>query len=361
MLLDVSHRTKLSYDAPIGESVIELRIGPPSNAHQSVRAFGLAVDPAAPLFEHLDWLGNRVHQFSILDSHQHIEILSHLAVDTHPVALDLAGAEDPLPLGPVELWLRDFLHFGGPVVEDPRLASMSERLGLGRAAHAANAVMRVMLGLRDALEYRKGVTTAQSTVADALSAGGGVCQDFAQVAIALLRRLGVPTRYVSGYLYRPELPDLETHAWCDAHVPSLGWVGFDPTHAQFVGERHIVLAVGRSFLDVPPNRGTFKGQAIESIAVSVKIGPLDTVPRALLAGTLNRLSPRRERDAPHANPAFCWAPAQQTPLHQLLPRQQQNQQQQVGAEDPPRTAQLEASPWAGSVSTECRRRGSCTG
>jgi transglutaminase-like putative cysteine protease len=330
MLLSVLHRTELTYDAPVCESVIEVRVAPPTTAHQSVRGFGLAVAPSVQLFEHLDWLGNRVHQFSVLDPHQRLEIASHVAVETHPKALDLAGAEDPLPVGPLELPLYDYLTFHGPVVADERLAALAERLGLVRSERAANAVLRLMLGLRDALEYRKGITTATSSVSDVLSAGAGVCQDFTHVAIALLRRLGVPTRYVSGYLVRSDLPVLETHAWAEAYLPSLGWVGFDPTHGQLVGERHVMLAAGRSFVDVPPNRGTFKGHAEESIRVTVSITPLAQSPRGLGAVRTTPASVAAPSVAVSDADVRGISVAQQTPLHHLLPRQQQSQQQQTG-------------------------------
>jgi transglutaminase-like putative cysteine protease len=103
-----------------------------------------------------------------------------------------------------------------------------------------------------------------------------VCQDYTHIMIALVRELGIPCRYVSGYLYHrrddtsSSAPDA-THAWVEALLPGLGWVGFDPTNNTPVAERHIRVAVGRDYADVPPTRGVFKGQADTELGVAVQV------------------------------------------------------------------------------------------
>jgi transglutaminase-like putative cysteine protease len=329
MLFSILHKTELSYDDRISESVIELRVAPPSNAHQSLRGFGLAVGPAAQIFEHLDWLGNRVHQFSVLEPHDRIVIVSHGAVETHPEPIDLA---EPCA-GRAELsdpQLREFLRFGGPVVDDPRLKGIEERLGLASSAADARSVVRAVgERLSGVLAYKKGCTKSTDGVAEVLAAGGGVCQDFSHVAIAILRRAGVPARYVSGYLHRAELPVLETHAWIEAFVPGCGWVGVDPTHASLVGAQHVVIAVGRSFADVPPNRGTFRGEAHETITATVTMERVESVPRGLMAPRPANIHVQTYSPVPRTAREHAHQPEQQQrPQQQLLPRQQQSQQQQ---------------------------------
>jgi transglutaminase-like putative cysteine protease len=129
--------------------------------------------------------------------------------------------------------------------------------------------------------------------------------------------LGVPSRYVSGYLFRPSSEELETHAWVEAFVPSVGWVGLDPTHGQVASESHIAVAMGRSYADVPPNRGVYRGGAEERIDVSVRIARIESelhpLPLARPEARLLTDHVTRER---------------RLDLHALEQQRQQQQQQQ---------------------------------
>jgi transglutaminase-like putative cysteine protease len=127
------------------------------------------------------------------------------------------------------------------------------------------------------LKYEKSVTQARTHAGEALSLGRGVCQDFAHVFIGACRRLGLPARYVSGYINHPG--ELATHAWCQVWAGDpVGWVEVDPTHGGFVNDDYVTTAVGRDYHDVPPNRGLWKGRAEETINVAVKVEPVDRVP-----------------------------------------------------------------------------------
>ena len=130
----------------------------------------------------------------------------------------------------------------------------------------------------DGFEYQVGITEVHSPIEDALKAKRGVCQDFAHIMIAVARSWGIPTRYVSGYLHHRQKGqhrsgDDASHAWVEAYLPSLGWLGFDPTNDIEAGDRHIRAAVGRDYADVPPARGTFKGDAESELAISVSVEP----------------------------------------------------------------------------------------
>jgi transglutaminase-like putative cysteine protease len=120
------------------------------------------------------------------------------------------------------------------------------------------------------------VTAADSPIDEALAHGRGVCQDFAHIMIAICRSWGIPARYVSGYLFTDReagdrsSPDA-SHAWVEVFLPSLRWVGFDPTNNVLTGERHIVVATGRDYADVPPSRGVFKGDAESELSVAVQV------------------------------------------------------------------------------------------
>lgn len=285
MLLSIEHLTELTYTDRVSESVNEIRMAPRTDNRQTLRGFGLALGPPAQVSEHIDWLGNRVHQFSVLESHDKLIAVAHSAVETHGREVKLDEIPDEtVTSGELTLEMYDFLAFAGPITKSDALAELLKALGLEREPSTARVVSGVAKSLREKLEYKKGVTTHTSTVNEVLERGAGVCQDLAHVAIGLLRLRGIPARYVSGYLHRADGPaELETHAWCEAYVPAVGWVAVDPTHATTADERHITVAVGRSYADVPPNRGVFHGDAEEAIRVRVTISEVDEVPKGLLS------------------------------------------------------------------------------
>ena len=133
--------------------------------------------------------------------------------------------------------------------------------------------------------------------------------------------IGIPARYVSGYLYRDTPRELETHAWCEAYVPSLGWVGIDPTHGELAGEGHVAVAVGRSYADVPPNRGVYRGDAEERISVKVTMDRLDDDLASLPPFSPGSFDVPSFRDGPQEA-------ERKLNLRQLEQQQQQQQQQQ---------------------------------
>jgi transglutaminase-like putative cysteine protease len=275
MLLGIQHETLLTYGARISESVLELRVTPRNDKNQTLRAFSLQVGPEVPVFTHRDWNDNQVHHFTVAAFHERVVIAAAANVETHAQAVDLSACTDALPLTGLNHRFQDFLGFHGPVGRDPRLVRFAEEIGAFRLKRAGEAAALVMKRLGERLQYKKGVTSSATTVSGALDLGQGVCQDFSHAALALLRILGIPARYTSGYLFRDATAELETHSWCEAFLPSVGWVGLDTTHRELAGESHVAVAVGRSYADVPPNRGVYRGEAVETIGVSVKIKKLD--------------------------------------------------------------------------------------
>ena len=134
-----------------------------------------------------------------------------------------------------------------------------------------------------AIEYVPKSTRVDSPADDALRNRQGVCQDYAHIVIALVRQLGIPCRYVSGYLFHREgvktrSAEGATHAWVEAYLPDIGWTGFDPTNNTLAGETHVRTAVGRDYADVPPTRGVFKGDAASELTVAVRVTPSEGTP-----------------------------------------------------------------------------------
>jgi len=134
--------------------------------------------------------------------------------------------------------------------------------------------------------YVPNSTKVDSPIEEALQRHQGVCQDFAHIMIALVRPLRIPCRYVSGYLFHSEAEDEQqdrslegaSHAWVEALVPRLGWTAFDPTNNLIGGDRHIRVAIGRDYADVPPTRGVYKGEARSELSVAVTVSPSDAPP-----------------------------------------------------------------------------------
>jgi transglutaminase-like putative cysteine protease len=163
------------------------------------------------------------------------------------------------------------------------LDKLAHKLDVRRRDDPLVLLRELTAALRETFEYAPQATEVDSLIDEALSNRRGVCQDFAHIMIALVRGVRIPCRYVSGYLFhRLEDDDRSaedaTHAWVEALLPGLGWVGFDPTNNLIASQRHIRVAIGRDYGDVPPTRGVFKGQAKTELSVAVKVVPSATPP-----------------------------------------------------------------------------------
>lgn len=179
--------------------------------------------------------------------------------------------QPPTP-DPVESW--PYLQFDGLVCRNAEVDALADRFRPSGEEAALEAVQGVMRYIHDNFEYQAEVTTVTSTVADVLAVRKGVCQDFAHLLLAICRGMGVPARYISGYIYSsPEHAargDAASHAWCEALIPGYGWRGFDPTNDVLAAGSHVKVGQGRSYHDVPPTRGVYRGQAEERIEVRVE-------------------------------------------------------------------------------------------
>jgi len=279
MILEVQHETRFLYSAPVKEAVAEVRMEPASNADQSCRSFALEVSPFSEVYRYQDGLGNSVHHFNLLAPHQEVRILAASIVETHPRpnGLTTSRARYPLDLADADLEVLDFLKMGGPVRPTPLLDPLLEVLRPASGTPVAEVVVRVADHIRRHFEYAPDTTLANSPIDDVLEQGKGVCQDFTHLMIAVLRSFGVPARYVSGYIHRPH-KDSQSHAWCEAWLPELGWFGIDPTNDLLVHDHFVRVAVGRDFTDVPPNKGTYRGAAQERIFVRVETRTLESLP-----------------------------------------------------------------------------------
>ncbi len=276
MYLDIEHNLWLTYDDYISESWVELRMEPQSNHRQTVNSYFLAVGPQTKVSRYQDWLGNAVRHFSVAEFHNQIEVRSRSVVETKPNSIPLGRVrERQLPkagLGPI----LDFLEFGGPIPKSAALKELFKSANLDRELPLGERVERLGRFVHETFEYRPMVTFYHSSIDEALTHRAGVCQDLAQILIGLLRLAHIPARYVNGYLHvdREGKAASESHAWAEFYSREHGWVGFDPTGNVQPDERHVVVAYGRHYDEVPPNRGIYRGAAQETLRAEVRTKPI---------------------------------------------------------------------------------------
>ena len=282
MLFEIRHVTEYEYDEPVRESMMELRLRPRRSLEQRVVNFELELDPRAQTFDYTDNFGNSVHHFDVPQAHRRLVIIANSVVETSapptpPDAVD-RGEWQALAGDQVRADCFDFIPPHGLAIETPPLtAFIAERdIGALKRHDPLTALRALTATLYESFDYETGITGADSPIDHALIERRGVCQDFAHIMIAICRGWGIPARYVSGYLFTDRArgdrsdPD-HTHAWVEAYLPSLGWLGFDPTNNVPAGERHIAIGVGRDYVDVPPTRGVFKGEAESKLSVGVQV------------------------------------------------------------------------------------------
>jgi transglutaminase-like putative cysteine protease len=288
MLYAIRHFTRYRYSHFVWQSLMEVRMHPRSEGNQRCFVFQLSVNPRARIFGYTDSYGNLVHHFDLPSRHRQLTIISDALVniDAQPSVPELMAYEGWSDLGQLvekkDYW--DMLmpsHFARPSAELEELAKeigASERDGRSPLAFLQD----LAAGVHRSFSYVKKSTAVSSPIAHALRSRQGVCQDFAHVMIALVRNAKIPCRYVSGYLYHGSengnpSADGATHAWVEALLPGVGWVGFDPTINRPVGEGHIRTAIGRDYANVPPTMGVMKGRADTLLQVRVRVTPSQAV------------------------------------------------------------------------------------
>ena len=288
MFYAVRHFTRFRYSLPVWQSAMELRMQPRSEKTQRCFTFQLFISPQARVFSYQDHFGNLVHHFDVPGQHQQLTITADALVEVEtpaPLPESLGSdAWDELDaiIDREDYW--DMLmpsHFACTSPEVEALAKALEVVERG-GREPLELLTTLNSKLYKYFSYVKRSTAVNSAVEEAIRSRQGVCQDFAHTMISIVRNLRIPCRYVSGYLHRdPEhavrSDEGATHAWVEALLPHIGWVGFDPTNNLIVGGRHIRTAVGRDYSDVSPTVGTMKGSAETELQVHVRVTPSDAV------------------------------------------------------------------------------------
>ena len=281
------HVTEFVYDGPVSESYNEVRLRPIHDDNQSCLSFRLSTVPASPLFSYRDALGNWVHQVNILPVHSKLRVQAESVVLTH----DAPATTSFMQLGELaerqEELHEEFYDMLAASKYVPHLRELSPLIAEAEArcdGTIAGFAQRASDLIHERFQYVKGATHVNSSIADSLHLGAGVCQDFAHLFLGVLRERGIPVRYVSGYLVpqNKENPAAKleeviggqaSHAWAEAYLPDSGWMPLDPTLGKPVGMRHVRVAYGRDYSDVAPVRGVYKGHAGQRLSVDVSVRP----------------------------------------------------------------------------------------
>jgi transglutaminase-like putative cysteine protease len=269
MKLEIVHSTRFRYTGPIAETVMEVRLRPMDGNGQRCLDFRLELSHGIEPRAYVDGFGNHAHYFNLVKPHSGLSVVSRSTVETG------LGPDS----GPGEELVLDFLRFRAPVKDVEGVRQMAARHAIADMSspiaveHALDELTETIA--RD-FTYDRSVTNVYSAVDDVLALRAGVCQDFAHLFIATARAMGVPARYVSGYIHTPgEKVVAASHAWAEAWVASRGWIGFDATHPIRTTPHHVRLAVGRDYTDAAPTRGVYVGSATGTMAISVKTHEVD--------------------------------------------------------------------------------------
>ncbi len=263
MRLKIAHSTKYTYEQPLSYGLQQVRLTPVSSAHQTVHDWQVKITGGTT-------------ELSFRDQYQNETLLVQADPNVLSVSVDVQGEVETKnsdgifgkSYGKAPLW--HFLQSTPRTAPGPGTRKLSQRM-LGKSDDLGD-LHRLSAEILTACPYGAVKTTAETTAEDAFAAGGGVCQDHAQIFITAARLAGFPARYISGYLMMNDRVDQDaSHAWAEVHLNDLGWVGFDVSNGISPDERYVRIATGRDSHDAAPITGLRLGKGNESMIVSLQI------------------------------------------------------------------------------------------
>lgn len=280
MKLAVTHRTTFHYSAPVRESVNTVHLEPRDFRTQRTLRSLIRVIPPPRLHRFTDLFQNVAHHFELPRPHDRLVIESQLRVENvadeipeHALAITYPEALPHWNFEEAWTYLQESRH----VSKHPDIWRAAIDLIQDRPRIHEQAVA-VMSWIHENFQYTPGATRVDTHLEEAFALRLGVCQDYAHVMIGMCRCLGLPARYVSGYIYNGPsghlIGDQASHAWAEVLLPHVGWVGYDPTNNTVVDQRFVKIAVGRDYQDVAPIQGSYTGSAHARLEVVVRVDTL---------------------------------------------------------------------------------------
>ena len=271
----VVHTTGFGYTGAVAASYNEARMLPQTSASQFVLEARLDIDPHATVVTYNDYWGTKVSAFEILAAHQRLTLVATSVVEVQDCPCPGEGIDwaEISALSRRRVAIMEQLEQADRTRPVPEVVELAHDLAADQPP--AVAAERICREVGDRIHYVRGATSVFTSAADAWRAGAGVCQDIAHISIGALRSVGIPARYVSGYLHPSTAPEIgkpvtgESHAWVEWFAGE--WTGFDPTNHGRTDGRHIVVGRGRDYDDVPPLRGVYAGPGNADEFVSVEV------------------------------------------------------------------------------------------
>lgn len=274
--LRIEHTTGFTYQGAVGASYNEARMLPSSTDTQFVLSSQLDIEPSTSVNYYVDYFGTRVAAFDVLAGHAALEITARSLVEVRrrPLEFSDLGWDRLAAASARSIATVEMLGTSPRTAAHPEVAEIARSIAAqhdtpARAAHAIAAA------IGESVEYVHGITGVHSTAAEAWTERKGVCQDITHITLGALREVGIPARYVSGYLHPNDHAEVgapttgESHAWVEWFAGE--WQGFDPTNGIEIGDRHVLVGRGRDYNDVPPLRGVYAGPHKGDLHVRVTI------------------------------------------------------------------------------------------
>ena len=286
MRFRIEHRTSYRYAGTASESFMEARLTPINDEYQRLISRRLVTKPACNIHTYTDYFGNTVETFSIVHRHNALELMSESEVETTPfappnAALDISVSEARQIYRSERLHLYEFLMPSAAIELSAGVNQLANQFLKPRDS-LGESLLQLNAWIKNSFKYAPGRTRIDTPVAEVLKLNAGVCQDFAQVMIAILRSGEIPARYVTGYIETESqrkasegkadtalIGASESHAWVEVRLPGGFWWPLDPTNNCIAGERHVKLATGRDYQDSTPTSGVFKGTYTEWLSAAV--------------------------------------------------------------------------------------------
>ncbi len=282
--LRITHATRFSYAEPVRRSVHKAHLRPITDWKQTVLSHELVVDPPVRVSEQEDVFGNWLTRFEVAEPYRQLTIAAVSVVevlDVNPFAFTAAvpiRPQFPLVWMP---WEQTMLapYLRPDELPDTQIVALSD-YAMSFVKRNDGDLMETLFAINLELyrhyRYVPGTTTLQTTAFEVFAHRRGVCQDFANLFIAMARLLGLPARYVCGYVYTGNNAEARaqsdaSHAWVQLYIPNVGWKGFDPTNGVLPHVDHVRVGYGRHWRDTAPTSGTLYGKSAESMAVDVSV------------------------------------------------------------------------------------------